>query len=61
MSYQNYVIAAYAVFALVMLWDWLTPALQIRRLLRAARLQAARTASKGQDTGARLRGNDGNT
>ncbi|KAF1693715.1 heme exporter protein CcmD [Pseudoxanthomonas koreensis] len=42
MSYLPYVIGAYAVFALVMLWDFLAPRLQLRRELRAARLRAAR-------------------
>ncbi len=42
MSYLPYVIAAYAVFALVLAWDWLAPRLLIRRELRAARLRAAR-------------------
>ena len=42
MNYLSYVIAAYALFALVMLWDFLAPRLQIRRELRAARLRAAR-------------------
>ena len=51
MSYQNYVIAAYAIFAAVMLWDWLAPRLQIRQQLRAARLRAARAATKDEDTG----------
>ena len=37
-----YMIGAYAVFALVLLWDFLAPRLQIRRELRAARLRAAR-------------------
>ena len=37
-----YVIGAVAVFALVLLWDFLAPRLQIRRELRAARLRAAR-------------------
>ena len=40
MSYQNYVIAAYVVFVLAMLWDWLSPMLQIRQQLRAAALRA---------------------
>ena len=44
MSYQNYVIAAYAVFAVVMLWDWLAPKLQVRQQLRAAKLRARRSA-----------------
>ena len=37
-----YVIGAFAVFALVLLWGFLAPRLQIRRELRAARLRAAR-------------------
>ena len=54
MSYQNYVIAAYAIFVVVMLWDWLSPKLQIRQQLRAARLRAARVATKGKDNGSPL-------
>jgi heme exporter protein D len=42
MTYLNYVIGAYAVFAVVMLWDFVTPRLQIRRELRAARLRKVR-------------------
>ena len=42
MSYRDYVIAAYAVFALMLLWDWLSPKLQIRAALRAAKLRTAR-------------------
>ena len=42
MSYQNYVFAAYAVFAVVLLWDFVAPRLAIRRFLRAAKLRAAR-------------------
>jgi heme exporter protein D len=42
MSYQNYVVAAYAVFAVVLAWDFVAPRLQIRRELRAARLRVAR-------------------
>ena len=42
MSYQNYVIAAYAVFAVVLLWDFVAPRVEIARQLRAARLRAAR-------------------
>ena len=29
MSYRNYVIAAYAVFAAMLLWDYLAPKLQL--------------------------------
>ncbi|MBV2209162.1 MAG: heme exporter protein CcmD [Thermomonas sp.] len=45
MSYRDYVIAAYAVFALMLVWDYLIPRLQIRSALRAAKLRLARTAS----------------
>jgi len=42
MSYENYVIAAYCVFAVVLLWDFIAPRLQLRQQLRAARLRSAR-------------------
>jgi len=45
MSYQNYVIAAYMVFAIVLLWDWVAPRIQLKQQLRAARLRAARTGT----------------
>jgi len=44
MSYLGYVIAAYGVFAVVLLWDFIAPRLQLRQQLRAARLRAARGA-----------------
>ncbi|MCL6710536.1 heme exporter protein CcmD [Pseudoxanthomonas beigongshangi] len=44
MNYLSYVVGAYAVFAIVLLWDFIAPRLQIRRELRAARLRAAREA-----------------
>lgn len=44
MSYLSYVAGAYAVFAIVLLWDFIAPRLQIRRELRTARLRAAREA-----------------
>ena len=50
MSYQNYVIAAYAVFAIVLAWDFVSPRLQIRRELRAARLRVARDSSRDAST-----------
>ena len=50
MSYRDYVIAAYAVFALVMLWDYVAPRLQLRAALRAARLRVARVASRNTST-----------
>lgn len=46
MSYRDYVIAAYAVFAAVMLWDYIAPRLQLRAALRAARLRMARTTPR---------------
>ena len=48
MTYLNYVIGAYAVFAVVMFWDLLVPQLQIRRELRAARLRRAREAKRAE-------------
>lgn len=48
MTYLNYVIGAYAVFAVVMLWDLLVPQLQIRRELRATRLRKAREAKRAE-------------
>ncbi len=42
MTYQSYVVAAYLVFAVVLLWDFVAPRVRIRQLLRAARLLAAR-------------------
>lgn len=46
MSYQNYLIAAYAVFAVVLGWDYVATRLQIRRELRKARLRAARESAR---------------
>jgi heme exporter protein D len=46
MSYQNYVIAAYGVFFVVLLWDFIAPRIEITRQLRAARLRAARTQAR---------------
>ncbi|HVR81288.1 MAG TPA: heme exporter protein CcmD [Luteimonas sp.] len=52
MSYQNYVVAAYAVFAVVLLWDLVAPRIAIRQQLRAAKLRAARLRNDGaEDTG----------
>ena len=44
MSYREYVIAAYAVFVVVLLWDYIVPKLQLRAALRAAKLRSARTS-----------------
>jgi heme exporter protein D len=46
MSYLGYVAAAYAVFAIVLLWDLIAPLLRIRRILRNVRLRAKRTAAR---------------
>lgn len=46
MSYQGYVIAAYAVFFLVLGWDYVSTRLQIARQLRAVRLRQARDAAR---------------
>jgi len=46
MNYLGYVVAAYVVFALVMLWEWLIPHLNIRRLLRTARQREQRQRAR---------------
>ena len=46
MTYLGYVVAAYAVFAGVLLWDLAAPLLRIRRVLRNVRLRARRAAAK---------------
>ena len=46
MSYQNYVIAAYGVFFLLLLWDFVAPRIDLARQLRAARLRAARAQGR---------------
>jgi heme exporter protein D len=45
-SYQNYVIAAYAVFFLVLGWDFVSTRIQIARQLRGARQRKARDAAR---------------
>lgn len=58
MSYRDYVIAAYVVFAIVLAWDYLGPRLQIRAALRAAtrrrERQRAVTASTSASTNKEL-------
>lgn len=49
MSYQNYVIAAYVVFVVVLAWDFVSSRLQVRRELRNARLRASRQAAARSD------------
>ena len=46
MNYRDYVIAAYAVFAAMLLWDFLAPRLQISRAMRAIHLQRRRDAAR---------------
>ena len=50
MTYREYVIAAYAVFAVVLLWDYVVPKLQVRAALRAVRLRASRAAARNIST-----------
>ena len=54
MSYRDYVIAAYAVFAVVMLWDYIAPKLQLRAALRTVRQRAARNANRTPATNTEL-------
>lgn len=42
MSYRDYVIGAYALFALVLLWDFLVPKWQIHITLRTVRRRLSR-------------------
>ncbi len=46
MSYRDYVIAAYVVFAVMLLWDWLAPKLAIARVCRNALMLARRRAAR---------------
>ncbi|WP_297829462.1 heme exporter protein CcmD [Thermomonas sp.] len=45
MSYRDYVIAAYAVFAVMLAWDYLVPKLLARSALRAIRNRQRRALS----------------
>ncbi|MDR7193068.1 heme exporter protein CcmD [Luteimonas terrae] len=45
MTYIEYVVAAYAVFAAVLAWDFVAPRIRTAHLLRAVRLVAARRAA----------------
>jgi heme exporter protein D len=46
MNYLPYVIAAYAVFGLVLAWDFLAARWQVRRALRQARTRRQRQRDK---------------
>ncbi|WP_202840763.1 heme exporter protein CcmD [Luteimonas saliphila] len=50
MSYASYVIAAYAVFAVVLLWDFVAPRIRIAQVLRSVRLLARRGAARADAT-----------
>ncbi|NUS59778.1 MAG: heme exporter protein CcmD [Lysobacter sp.] len=45
MSYLGYVVAAYGVFFVVLLWDFVAPRIDIARQLRAAKLRATRATA----------------
>ena len=45
MSYLGYVVAAYGVFFVVLLWVFVAPRIDIARQLRAAKLRAARATA----------------
>lgn len=51
MTYLGYVVAAYAVFAVVLLWDIVAPILRIRRILRDVRMRVRRAAARGRTAG----------
>ena len=55
MSYAGYVVAAYAVFAAVLLWDFVAPRIRIAQVLRAVRLLAKRGAARAGAPAAELK------
>ncbi|TZF85175.1 heme exporter protein CcmD [Cognatilysobacter lacus] len=50
MTYAGYVAAAYAVFAIVLAWDFVATRLQIARHLRDARRRVARNTNRARPT-----------
>ena len=50
MSYQNYVLGAYAVFAAFLLWDFLLPRLRLERIRRAIVQRVKREATRSTGT-----------
>ncbi len=46
MNYREYVIGAYAVFAIVLLWDFIAPRMKISQVLRDVRTRAKREAAR---------------
>ncbi len=52
MNYRDYVVGAYAVFVIVLLWDFVAPRVRIAQLLRARKRMAAhRDAAASQPSG----------
>jgi heme exporter protein D len=50
MNYLEYVVAAYAVFALALAWDFIAPRLKIASILRDVRLRAKRETARATQT-----------
>jgi heme exporter protein D len=50
MSYLEYLVAAYVIFAVVLAWDFIAPKLKIARVLRDVRLRAKRDAARAAQT-----------
>jgi heme exporter protein D len=46
MTYLGYVVAAYAVFVVVLLWDLIAPLLRIRRTLHNVSVRAKRASAR---------------
>mgnify|MGYP003390193345 FL=1 len=46
MTYFEYVIGAYAIFLVTLVWDFFSPRLRIRRILRGVRMRAQREAAR---------------
>jgi heme exporter protein D len=55
MSYAGYVVAAYAVFVAVLLWDFVAPRIRIAQVLRAVRLLARRGTNRAQPAAQELK------
>ncbi len=52
MTYLPYIVGAYSVFTVVLVWDGLSPWLKHRRLLRAIRSKVVRAAARNERSGA---------
>ena len=46
MTLNNYIVAAYAVFAVVLAWDFLAPRVRLGQIRRAIALRARRDVAK---------------